>query len=232
MIELTNLGKTYHSGKQTHTALHNVNLKIQAGSWCGIIGHSGAGKTTLIRCINLLERPSSGNITLNGEDLSKLTNSKLRAARRSIGKVFQHFNLLNSRNVFDNIALPLEITKTPKAEIKARVTALLDVVGLTERQHHYPAQLSGGQKQRVAIARALATKPHILLCDEPTSALDPETAQRILQLLQKIQREFNVTIIFVTHQVDIVKRYCDQVAILEQGRCHRHGKTTDILGVQ
>ncbi|MCG8707294.1 methionine ABC transporter ATP-binding protein MetN [Brenneria sp. 4F2] len=218
MIELSNITKVFQQNGRDITALANVNLHVPKGQIYGVIGASGAGKSTLIRCVNLLERPTKGNVLVDGQDLTKLSESQLTQARRQIGMIFQHFNLLSSRTVFGNIALPLELDNTPKTEIKRRVNELLDIVGLSDKHDAYPANLSGGQKQRVAIARSLASNPKVLLCDEATSALDPATTRAILTLLKDINRRLELTILLITHEMDVVKRICDQVAVISDGR--------------
>ncbi|MEC5344510.1 methionine ABC transporter ATP-binding protein MetN [Brenneria populi] len=217
MIELSNITKVFQQNGREITALANVNLHVPKGQIYGVIGASGAGKSTLIRCVNLLERPTQGSVLVDGQDLTKLSESQLTQARRQIGMIFQHFNLLSSRTVFGNIALPLELDNTPKAEIKRRVNELLDIVGLSDKHDVYPANLSGGQKQRVAIARSLASNPKVLLCDEATSALDPATTRSILTLLKDINRRLELTILLITHEMDVVKRICDQVAVISGG---------------
>jgi D-methionine transport system ATP-binding protein len=198
--------------------LKDIHFPIRRGEIFGIIGRSGAGKSTLVRTINLLERPSSGRVLVNGEDLSTLGEQQLAAARRRIGMVFQHFNLLSSRTVAGNIALPLQIAGVPSSEIDRKVDALLQTVGLSDKRNCWPAQLSGGQKQRVGIARALVHDPDILLCDEATSALDPETTESILTLLREINRKLGLTIVLITHEMDVIRQVCDRVAVLEKGR--------------
>lgn len=229
MIQLQHLSKAFSSARATIHALNDVTLEIPSGEIFGVIGKTGAGKSTLIRCVNLLEQPSKGKVIIEGVNLCGLTSRQLRAERRSIGMIFQHFNLLESRTVYENITFPLELTKQSKESIKATVEPLLELVGLSERQHAYPRQLSGGQKQRVAIARALATKPKLLLCDEATSALDPETTQSILALLKKINREFNLTILLITHEMDVVKSICDRVGVLSQGSLIEQGTVIEIF---
>lgn len=204
MIKLSNITKVFQQGARTIQALNNVSLHVPAGQIYGVIGASGAGKSTLIRCVNLLERPTEGSVMVGGQELTTLSESELTKARRQIGMIFQHFNLLSSRTVFGNVALPLELDNTPKEEIKRRVTELLDLVGLGDKHDSYPANLSGGQKQRVAIARALASNPKVLLCDEATSALDPATTRSILELLKDINRRLGLTILLITHEMDVV----------------------------
>ncbi|CPR17478.1 methionine ABC transporter ATP-binding protein MetN [Brenneria goodwinii] len=217
MIELSNITKVFQQNGREITALANVNLHVPKGQIYGVIGSSGAGKSTLIRCVNLLERPTQGTVLVDGQDLTKLSENQLTQARRQIGMIFQHFNLLSSRTVFGNIALPLELDNTPKSEITRRVNELLDLVGLSDKHDAYPANLSGGQKQRVAIARSLASNPKVLLCDEATSALDPATTRSILTLLKDINRRLGLTILLITHEMDVVKRICDQVAVISDG---------------
>ncbi len=218
MITLEHLNKTYKVKGQTLPALIDINLQVAPGEIFGVIGKSGAGKSTLIRCVNLLEKPSSGRVIVDGKDLTKLPASALRQARHRMGMVFQHFNLLQSRTVFRNIALPLELLGYDKAAIKQAVLPLLDLIGLQERAQAYPSQLSGGQKQRVAIARALATKPQVLLCDEMTSALDPETTVSILNLIKDINEAMGLSILLITHEMDVIKMVADQVAVIDEGR--------------
>ncbi|WP_305371624.1 methionine ABC transporter ATP-binding protein MetN [Photobacterium leiognathi] len=229
MIEIKQLNKVFYQGDKAINALSDINLTIQQGTIFGVIGSSGAGKSTLIRCVNLLERPSNGQVIVDGVDLTTLSNQKLTLARRKIGMIFQHFNLLSSRTVFENVALPLELANTDKATIKAKVTELLALVGLEDKHLSYPSNLSGGQKQRVAIARALASDPKVLLCDEATSALDPATTHSILELLQKINRKLNLTILLITHEMDVVKRICSEVAIIGGGKLVEQGSVGDIF---
>ncbi len=229
MIELRNLTKTFQQKNREVRALHDVSLNVPAGKIFGVIGMSGAGKSTLIRCVNLLERPTSGDVIIDGKDLLRITNSQLALERRKIGMIFQHFNLLSSRTVFDNVAFPLELSGTSKAAIKERVTELLKLVGLEEKKHDYPASLSGGQKQRVAIARTLANNPKILLCDEATSALDPGTTRSILNLIKDINRRLNITVLLITHQMEVVKSICDQVAVISHGKLIEQGTVGEIF---
>ncbi|WP_422767246.1 methionine ABC transporter ATP-binding protein MetN [Photobacterium leiognathi subsp. mandapamensis] len=229
MIEIKQLNKVFYQGDKAINALSDINLTIQQGTIFGVIGSSGAGKSTLIRCVNLLERPSNGHVIVDGVDLTTLSNQKLTLARRKIGMIFQHFNLLSSRTVFENVALPLELANTDKATIKAKVTELLALVGLEDKHLSYPSNLSGGQKQRVAIARALASDPKVLLCDEATSALDPATTHSILELLQEINRKLNLTILLITHEMDVVKRICSEVAIIGDGKLVEQGSVGDIF---
>lgn len=217
MIELANITKVFNNGKDKLEAVKNVSLKINKGEIFGIIGLSGAGKSTLIRCINRLEEPTEGKIYIKGVDLTNLNKEDLRVARKNIGMIFQHFNLLSQKTVYENIAFPLRLEKLSKKQIDARVDQLLEYVDLVDKKYSYPSQLSGGQKQRVAIARAIANNPQILLSDEGTSALDPKTTKSILELLKKVRDEFNITIVMITHQMEVVKEICDRVAIMDKG---------------
>lgn len=217
MISIRNLSKYYQLADRSFAALKNINLKIEAKEIFGIIGRSGAGKSTLIRCINGLEKPSAGSVLIEGTCLTTMSAAELREARKQMGMIFQHFNLLSTRTVRENIALPLEFSGIPKRKINSRVDELLSLVELEEHQSQTPRQLSGGQKQRVAIARALATSPKILLSDEGTSSLDPQSTTSILELLQNIRRELGITIFLITHEMDVVKTICDRVAILDKG---------------
>ncbi|UXD25654.1 Methionine ABC transporter ATP-binding protein [Yersinia enterocolitica] len=229
MISIERLSKTYTQGGLPMAALEEVSLEIPTGSVFGIIGRSGAGKSTLIRCLNLLERPTSGRIQVDGRELTTLSDRELRLQRQNIGMIFQNFHLLHSRNVWDNIAVGLEIIGMPKAQRQTRVADLLDLVGLGDKAHAFPSQLSGGQKQRVGIARALAAKPSYLLSDEATSALDPETTASILALLSDINRQLGLTIVLITHELDVVKSICDTAALLERGRVVETGAIADLL---
>jgi D-methionine transport system ATP-binding protein len=229
MIEISGLKKVYSSKEGDVTALYDVNLHIGKGEIYGIIGLSGAGKSTLIRCINLLEKPTSGSIIIDGQDITKLQGKELRELRGSLGMIFQHFNLLMQRNVEDNVAFPLEIAGVHKNEIKERVRNLLELVGLSEKAKNYPSQLSGGQKQRVAIARALANSPKVLLCDEATSALDPMTTKSILSLLKDINRKFGLTIVLITHEMNVIKEICSTVTVIDNTRIVESGPVTDII---
>ena len=224
MIKLSQVAKIYGEGASAVTALHSTDLQVAQGEIFGVIGASGAGKSTLIRCVNLLERPSAGRVEVDGLDLTGLGKTALAQARRKIGMIFQHFNLLSSRTVFANVALPLELEGMPGEQIRQRVNELLALVGLTERANAYPSELSGGQKQRVAIARALAPEPKVLLCDEATSALDPQTTQSILALLKEINRKLGLTILLITHEMDVVKSICHKVAIIHAGRLIEQGE--------
>ncbi len=229
MIKLTHISKVFQQGSRTITALSDVSLHVPAGQIYGVIGASGAGKSTLIRCANMLERPTSGQVLVDDQDLTTLSEGQLTRARRQIGMIFQHFNLLSSRTVYGNIALPLELDNTSRADIKKRVNELLDLVGLTDKQDAYPANLSGGQKQRVAIARALASNPKVLLCDEATSALDPATTRSILELLKDINRRLGLTILLITHEMDVVKRICDQVAVISEGKLIEKDSVSEVF---
>ncbi len=229
MIELRHLTKRFTGESGSVAALRDVSLDIAAGEIFGVIGRSGAGKSTLIRCINLLERPTEGSVIVAGRDLTTLKAPDLRAARRDIGMIFQHFNLLSARSVFDNVALPLELRGESRAVIRAKVEPLLELVGLADKADCYPAQLSGGQKQRVGIARALATDPKVLLCDEATSALDPETTEQILALIKDIRDRLKLTVVLITHEMAVVKEIADRVAVMEQGRVIEQGATFDVF---
>lgn len=229
MIQLTQIAKTYKTGARQVDALRDVTLHVKPGEIYGVLGQSGAGKSTLIRCVNLLERPTEGRVIVDGQDLLALPAAGLRQARQKIGMIFQHFNLLDSRTVAGNVAFPLEVAGWPKARITTRVEELLALVGLSDRANSYPSQLSGGQKQRVGIARALAAGPKVLLSDEATSALDPETTRSVLALLKEINQKLGLTILLITHQMEVVKAVCDSVAILEEGRLVEQGAVVDLL---
>lgn len=229
MIEIRDLSLTYQGPKGPVHALRDINLEIASGEVFGIIGRSGAGKSSLVRCLNLLNRPTQGKVIVNGRDLMQLSDAELRAARRDIGMVFQHFNLLSSRTVFDNVALPLELAGMSKDEIYQRVTPLLELVGLDHLADRFPAQISGGQKQRVGIARALASNPKVLLSDEATSALDPETTRSILDLLRKVNRELGVTVVLITHQMLVIKQIADRVAVIDGGNIAELGSVIDVF---
>ncbi|WP_431960533.1 methionine ABC transporter ATP-binding protein [Actinacidiphila sp. bgisy160] len=235
MITTTGLTKVYRSRDRETVALDGVDLHVREGEVYGVVGRSGAGKSTLIRCVNLLERPTSGTVEVAGRDLTALAGrsdragSALRTARTGIGMVFQHFNLLSSRTVRDNVELPLEILGVSGRERRRKALELLDLVGLADKARAYPAQLSGGQKQRVGIARALAGDPKVLLSDEATSALDPETTRSILQLLRDLNRQLGLTILLITHEMDVVKAVCDSAALMKGGRIVESGKVTDLL---
>lgn len=229
MITLQHLQKTYrHKGQDIH-ALRDINLHVAAGEIYGVVGQSGAGKSTLIRCVNLLERPDSGRVIVAGEDLTALDPAGLLRARHKIGMIFQHFNLLSSRTVYANIALPLELIGADKRTIAAKVQPLLALTGLEDKAGHYPAQLSGGQKQRVAIARALACEPEYILCDEATSALDPASTASILSLLKRINDTAGVTIIIITHSMDVVRQVCKSVAVLSHGKLVERGSVDEVF---
>lgn len=223
MIEFKQVSKIFRKGGHEITALSDVSLSVGEGEIFGVIGASGAGKSTLIRCVNGLEKPTSGDVIVAGQSITNLRSNELIAIRRRIGMIFQHFNLLSSHTVFENIAFPLKLARVPKAEIKKRVSELLALVNLEDKHNAYPANLSGGQKQRVAIARALANNPKVLLCDEATSALDPATTKAILALLKDINRRLRLTILLITHEMDVVKMICDKVAILSSGQLVEQG---------
>ena len=227
MIEAIGLSKTYAGTGRP--ALNNVSLQVPKGAIYGILGRSGAGKSTLIRCLNLLERPTSGRIIVNGQDITQMDKAALRAYRLRTGMIFQHFNLLHARNVADNIAVPLEIAGMTKTARQTRVAELLELVGLSDKAHAFPSQLSGGQKQRVGIARALASRPDVLLCDEATSALDPETTASVLALLADINQRLNLTIVLITHELEVVKTLCDHAALLENGEIVESGSIAELL---
>lgn len=231
MIDLQHITQEYKTsdGKGTFYACKDVNVHIRPGDIFGIIGRSGAGKSTLVRCINLLNRPTQGKVIVDGKDLTQMSDAELRAERRQIGMIFQHFNLLSSRTVYDNVALPLELVNTPKDKIHEKVMPLLELVGLTEHADKYPSQLSGGQKQRVGIARALSSDPKILLSDEATSALDPETTQATLQLLKKINKELGLTIVMITHEMDVVKQICNRLVVMNKGVVVEEGNVIDVF---
>lgn len=229
MIELKQLTKKYGKGGRLTTALSELDLSIEKGEIFGVIGHSGAGKSTLIRCINLLERPTSGEVWVDGVNLTSLNIKQLQKERRRMGMIFQHFNLLSSATVYDNIAFPLRLSNTSKETIATKVNELLALVGLEEHSEKYPAQLSGGQKQRVGIARALASDPEVLLCDEATSALDPQTTDSILKLLLDINKRFNLTIVLITHEMHVIQSICDRVAVIHEGGIVEYGAVTEVF---
>ena len=229
IIEVEHLSKSFKTKTGDVRALNDISLSIEEGEIFGIIGLSGAGKSTLVRCLNLLERPDSGEVLVEGKSLLTMTEKELRMARRNIGMIFQHFNLLMQRNVLDNICFPMEIAKVPRAEAKKRAMELLETVSMTDKAAAYPAQLSGGQKQRVAIARVLANNPQILLCDEATSALDPQTTRSILELLQNISRNRGITIVVITHEMSVVQQICDRVAVLDAGSLVEQGTVKEIF---
>lgn len=229
IISFENLSKRYEKKGQIFVALDNVTFKVNKGDVYGLIGFSGAGKSTLLRMVNALETPTEGKVFVKGVDLTSLKESKLREVRKDIGMIFQEFNLLETKTVFDNIAIPLVLRHESKQKIKSRVEELLKFVGLEDKAKALPGELSGGQKQRVGIARALATEPEILLCDEATSALDPDTTESILNLLARVNKELNVTILFVTHTIRVVQKLCNKVAILEHGKLVENGSVIDIF---
>ena len=229
IIEIKKLNKSFVTEKGELTALNDVSLGIEKKDIYGIIGLSGAGKSTLVRCMNLLERPTSGEMIVNGRELNSLSDRQLRAERRKIGMIFQHFNLLMQRSVIDNVAFPLEIAGRKKKEARKKALEYLEAVGLSEKANAYPAQLSGGQKQRVAIARVLASKPEILLCDEATSALDPQTTKSILALLKEINEKYGITIVVITHEMSVIQEICRHVAVLEHGRLVESGPTEELF---
>lgn len=229
MIQIQSISKIFTASKKQVQALDNVSLTIDNGDIFGIIGYSGAGKSTLLRCINGLEVPTSGSVRVFDQDISQFKEQQLRDVRKQIGMIFQHFNLMSSKTVFDNIAYPLKLQKASKDEIASRVKVLLQLVDLEDKIHSYPSELSGGQKQRVAIARALATNPDILLCDEATSALDPQTTQSILALLKRINKELGITIVLITHQMEVIKQICNKVAVMEHGKVLETGGLIDIF---
>ena len=229
IISFENLSKRYEKQGQTFVALDNVTFKVNKGDVYGLIGFSGAGKSTLLRMVNALETPTDGKVFVKGVDLTSLKEGKLREVRKGIGMIFQEFNLLETKTVFDNIAIPLVLRHENKQKIKSRVEELLKFVGLEDKAKALPGELSGGQKQRVGVARALATEPEILLCDEATSALDPDTTESILNLLARVNKELNVTILFVTHTIRVVQKLCNKVAILEHGKLVENGSVIDIF---
>ncbi len=229
MLELKHITKTFDTDAGPVTAVNDVSLTINQGEIFGIIGFSGAGKSTLVRCINLLERPTSGEVVIDGTDLTRLSDADLRVVRRRIGMIFQHFNLMPSRTVFDNIALALRHSGLDKAARAKKIESLLELVGLSDKINAYPAQLSGGQKQRVAIARALANDPKVLLCDEATSALDPQTTRSILRLLKEVNEKLKLTIVVITHQMGVIKEICDRVAVMKTGRIVEEGSILEIF---
>ena len=230
MIEFQNVHKTYRVAGRDIPALNPTSLTIEDGQVFGLIGHSGAGKSTMLRLINRLEEPSGGKIVVDGEDVTAFDSNQLRRFRQQVGMIFQHFNLLASKTVADNVALPLVLAgELSRGEIDKRVTELLARVGLSEHAKKYPAQLSGGQKQRVGIARALSTNPKILLCDEATSALDPQTTASVLQLLAEINRELKLTIVLITHEMDVIRRVCDRVAVMDAGQIVEQGSVAEVF---
>ena len=229
MIELQHIQKTFVDGKRVVEAVKDVSLSVEKGEIFGIIGFSGAGKSTLVRCINLLERPDSGSVLVGGKDLLSLKPARLRAERKKIGMIFQHFNLMQTRTVLENVLFPLKHSALSREEALRKARGLLSLVDIAEKEDAYPSQLSGGQQQRVAIARALANDPDVLLCDEATSALDPQTTKAILHLLQKLNRQLGITIVIITHEMAVVKEICDRVAVMEAGAVVEEGKVFDIF---
>ena len=229
MIELKHLSKTYTAAGKEIRALEDVSLTIRDGEIFGIIGLSGAGKSTLVRCINLLEVPTAGQVLVDGKDLTRMPRRELLLLRRSIGMIFQGFNLLEQRNVLRNVCFPLEIAGVSRKTAERKARELLEVVGLADRAEAYPSQLSGGQKQRVAIARALATDPKYILCDEATSALDPNTTRAILELLRRINRDMGVTIVVITHEMKVIDQICDRVAVIDHSRIAEEGKVSEVF---
>ncbi len=229
VIEIENLHKTYKTGQGEVAALNGVNLNVERGEIVGVIGFSGAGKSTLVRCINALERPDGGSVRVAGEDVLKLNGRELLLLRRKIGMIFQNFNLLQQKTVLKNVLFPLEIAGVKKAEATERAMELLKEVNLSDKAHAYPAQLSGGQKQRVAIARALALRPEVLLCDEATSALDPETTAQIISLIKTVNTKYSLSIVVISHQLNVVKSLCSRVAVLDNGVICETGETQSLF---
>src|SRR5699024_3510522 len=230
IIQLKDIDVTFHNEGKTIEAVKDVSIDVQKGDVFGVIGYSGAGKSTLVRVINLLQQPTSGSVIVNNQDMLKLSQKDLRKARRNIGMIFQHFNLMNSLTVYGNVDFPLRDSGLSKAERKKKIDHLLDIVGLSDRAHNYPSQLSGGQKQRVAIARALASDPEILISDEATSALDPKTTTEILNLLGRLNKELGITIVIITHEMDAIKQICNRVAVMENGELIEEGSLLTIFG--
>lgn len=230
MISVRELTKVYRQPTRDVVAIDDINLDIDDGEIHGIIGRSGAGKSTLVRCLTLLDRPTKGQVIVGSQDLTAVSDTELRNARRRIGMVFQHANLLSSRTVAENVAMPLEIVNTKKAERRAKAIELIELVGLNGLEDTYPAQLSGGQRQRVGIARALAADPDVLLCDEPTSALDPNTTEGILNLIRSVAERLNLTVVIITHEMSVVKNLCDSVSLLEAGKILESGKLSEVAG--
>lgn len=229
IIRLQDLCKTYQSKNTTVYALNKINLEIKRGEIFGIIGMSGAGKSTLVRCINLLEKPTSGDVIFDNQNLTQLSPQKLREARRSMGMIFQQFNLLMQRTALENVCFPMEIAGIKKQEAQKKAAELLDIVGLADRKNSYPSQLSGGQKQRVAIARALATNPKVLLCDEATSALDPNTTRGVLELLKDINKRLGITVVIITHEMSVIEEVCQRVAIIDSSKIAEIGTVEQIF---
>ena len=229
IIEVEHLSKSFKTKAGDVRALNDISLSIEEGEIFGVIGLSGAGKSTFVRCLNLLEKPSEGSVVVNGRNLMELSEKELCEERQSIGMIFQHFNLLMQRNVLRNVCFPMEIAKMDKAEAKKKAMEYLKTVELEEKAKAYPVQLSGGQKQRVAIARALASNPRIILCDEATSALDPQTTRNILSLLKKINKEYGITVVIITHEMRVVEEICDRVAVLDHGRLMEIGSVQEVF---
>ena len=229
MITLSHIEKTYAGPDGAVTALKDISLTVAKGEIFGVIGLSGAGKSTLARCINLLERPTKGSVIVDGLDMMALSDAELRKARKSIGKIFQHFNLLSSATVYDNVAFPLRLSGMAEDAIRAKVEPLLSLVGLDDKAQQYPSQLSGGQKQRVGIARALASEPKVLLCDEATSALDPQTTKAILELIRDINQKLGLTVVIITHEMQVIKDICDKVAVIEDGVIAEQGPVAEVF---
>ncbi|MDD6570276.1 methionine ABC transporter ATP-binding protein [Acidaminococcus timonensis] len=229
MIKFKDISKTFQVGSGAVQALQHVNLEVDKGDIFGVIGFSGAGKSTLLRMVNALETPTEGHVEIEGKIIDQLPHSELRKVRKNIGMIFQQFNLLESSTVYENVAIPLKLNHTEKVQMDQTVKTLLRFVGLEDKANAYPIQLSGGQKQRVGIARALATNPSILLCDEATSALDPETTEQILQLLRRINRELKITILFVTHQIQVIQQLCNKVAVMEHGKVVEQGSVLEVF---
>ncbi|MBR2214798.1 MAG: methionine ABC transporter ATP-binding protein [Selenomonadaceae bacterium] len=229
MIKLTRIEKTYDSPTGAVKALKGIDLTVKRGEIFGIIGLSGAGKSTLVRCINMLERPTAGQVMVDGEDLTAMNEKELRRVRKSIGMIFQHFNLLSSATVYDNVAFPLRLAKMPEEKIRDKVEPLLKLVGLADKAGQYPANLSGGQKQRVGIARALASDPKVLLCDEATSALDPQTTKSILELIRDINQKLSLTVVVITHEMQVIKDICDKVAVIDKGVIAEQGTVLEVF---
>ena len=229
MITLSHIEKTYAGADGAVTALKDISLTVAKGEIFGVIGLSGAGKSTLVRCINLLERPTKGSVIVDGLDMMALSDAELRKARKSIGMIFQHFNLLSSATVYDNVAFPLRISGMAEDAIRAKVEPLLSLVGLDDKAQQYPSQLSGGQKQRVGIARALASEPKVLLCDEATSALDPQTTKAILELIRDINQKLGLTVVIITHEMQVIKDICDKVAVIEDGVIAEQGPVAEVF---
>ena len=229
MIQVENLCKLFNTKGGTVEAAKNISFSIEKGEIFGIIGLSGAGKSTLVRCLNLLERPTSGTVRVNGKNLTELSEKELRKERQKIGMIFQHFNLLMQRTALDNVCFPMEIAGIKKAEARKKALEYLKIVGLEEKALSYPSQLSGGQKQRVAIARVLASDPQILLCDEATSALDPQTTKAILELIKEINRDYEITVVVITHEMSVVQEICDKVAVLERGALVETGTVEELF---